>query len=327
VFRSITVEGPMGDPVQASWLKLPDGTAVIEMAKASGLRLVAVERRDVRRASTYGTGELIRAALDEGCEQFIIGIGGSATNDGGMGMLRALGERFFGPKEELRQPAELDSLQSMDFTGLDRRIARCGIRVACDVGNPLCGPQGASAIFGPQKGAAPCDIEAMDRCLKRLAEVASGHLGMDLSGSAGAGAAGGLGWALMQCCGAQMVRGIDVVLDAAGFDTLLADASLVVTGEGSLDSQTALGKVPVGIAERASKFGVPVAVLAGRLTPGYELVYQQGIGCAQSILSEPMPLNTAMENAESLLEASAMRLARTVAVGMRIKMNKGGMQS
>jgi glycerate kinase len=317
-YHTMPARGPLGEPVEGRWLRLADGTAVVEMAQVSGLHLVEKSQLDVRRADTYGTGQLLCDALDKGCRRFIVGIGGSATNDGGMGMLRALGARFFGAGGELTIPCELHELESVDFAGFDSRIADCEIIVACDVANPLCGKDGASAVYGPQKGASPEDVRHMDNSLGRLAATVARGMGLDRSGSPGAGAAGGLGWALLQCCGAEMRPGIGVVLDAAGFDTLLADAGLIITGEGSLDGQTAMGKVPVGIARRVAGTGIPVAVIAGSLGVGHEAVYSMGIDCAIGIAPGPMSLAEAMANAEELIEKAAMRLARIVNIGRRV---------
>ncbi len=311
-WQRCAVRGPLGDMVEAAWLLLPDNTAVIEMARASGLALVPTERRDVRRADTYGTGELVRAALDAGCRRFIVGIGGSATNDGGMGLLRALGVRFLSEGGELVAPGDLCRLAAIDVSGLDARLAACEMVLASDVGNPLCGPQGASAVFGPQKGATPDDVAHMERCLAHLAAVAA-RGGADCANQPGAGAAGGLGWALMRYCGAQMLPGIDVVLEAAHFDEALSGASLLLTGEGSLDEQTALGKVPVGVARRAG--GLPVAAIAGRLGPGYEAVHQQGIHCVMAIADGPLSPEQSMANAAALIEGATARLARALQTG------------
>jgi glycerate 2-kinase len=314
--RAATVEGPYGKPVQCQWLQLDEYTAVIEMAQASGLHLVQKADMNIRLATTYGTGQLVNLALDAGCRRFFIGIGGSATNDGGMGLLRALGARFLGDGRELLTPGELMELTDVDLSGFDSRVSQCDITVACDVNNPLCGPDGATAVYGRQKGAVGEDFTFMDNCLKKLAEVAAAKQSMDRSTAAGAGAAGGLGWALMQCCGAKMKPGIDMVLDAAGFDSKLAGADLVITGEGSLDGQSAMGKVPAGIAARAAKFGVPVAAIAGALGEGHEALYGMGISCAIGITARPMALQDAMENAETYIEQAAERLARMVAMGM-----------
>ena len=309
------VHGPMGERRTAQWLRLHDGTAVIEMARASGLNLVEPAGRNVRRADTFGTGELLKAALDAGCRRAIVGIGGSATCDGGMGLLRALSARFLAGAEELTLPGDLMRLTHADFSAFDGRLTQCEVVLASDVANPLCGPQGASVIFGPQKGASPEDVAHMDGCLARLAAVVAGQ-GGDMSSAPGAGAAGGLGWALMQCCGAAMRPGIDVVLEAAGFARAIEGASLILTGEGSLDDQTALGKVPVGVAARAE--GLPVAAIAGRLGPGHEAVFAQGVSCALAIADGPMTLEQAMAGAEPLIEAAAARLARILETGRKM---------
>ncbi len=311
--------GPMGNAVQAHWLKLPDGAAVIEMAQASGLTLVDAPERNVRQADSFGTGQLILAALDAGCRRFVVGIGGSATNDGGIGMLRALGARFSSRHGALTAPGDLLELDRIDLSGLDARIAASQFVVACDVANPLCGPDGASAVYGPQKGASPGDVAHLDACLARLASVMVAQMGFDRSSAPGAGAAGGMGWALLQVCGAEMRPGIDVVLEAAGFDEKLNGASLVITGEGSLDGQTAMGKVPVGVAARAGVVNVPVAVIAGTLGKGHEAVFSMGIDCAIGIAPGPMQLSEAMTRAEELIEQAATRLARTIRVGMSLE--------
>lgn len=321
-YITVGVQGPMGDTIQEKWLLLDDGTAVIEMALASGLGLVAESQRDVRRADTFGTGQLISDALDRGCRRFIVGIGGSATNDGGIGMLRALGVKFLSAKDELIAPGDLITLEQIDFSGFDLRLAECSITIASDVSNPLCGANGASAVYGPQKGATASDVAHMDMCLKKLSEVAAAQMGFDRSESPGAGAAGGVGWALMQCCGASMRPGIELVLDAAGFDKMLSGAGLVVTGEGSVDGQTAMGKALSGIAGRAQDSGVPVAVIAGSLGRGHEAIFDIGMDCALSIVPGPMPLHEAMERAEQLLEDAAARLARAILLGQRLGRQK-----
>ena len=313
--RTAAVRGPLGSSVDAKWLLLADGGAVVEMAQASGLVLVKEQDRNVRKADTFGTGELIRAALDAGCRRLIVGIGGSATNDGGMGMLRALGASFLGAAGEIIEPGNLDKLIRVDFSGFDTRVAQCSFTVACDVANPLIGPEGASVVFGPQKGASPEDVTHMDSCLRRLSDVVAAAMGCDRSKDPGAGAAGGLGWSLTQCCGARMRPGIDIVLDAAGFEEALDGAGLVITGEGSLDGQSAMGKTPVGVAARARKRGVPVAAIAGTLGRGHEAVYDMGIDCAAGIAPGPMPLEDAMGRAEELIWQASARLARAIRLG------------
>ncbi len=315
--RMTSVRGPLGEAVQAQWLLLPDGSAVIEMAQASGLHLLGGRQGDVRRATTHGVGELLRAALDEGCTRVILGLGGSATNDGGMGLLQALGARFLGEGGELVRPGELLGLRAIDTRDLDPRLSGCRITLASDVTNPLCGPNGASAIFGPQKGATPEDVAHMDACLRALAGVA-GSQGQACAQMPGSGAAGGLGWALLRFCSADVTPGIGLVLDAAGFDGHLRGAALVVTGEGALDGQTAGGKAVLGVAARARGAGVPVAVLAGTLADGHEALYDRGVDCAMSIVPGPLALQQAMERAEPLLQAAARRLARLLATGRKI---------
>lgn len=318
-FREAGVKGPLGGEVDSRWLLLPDGAAAIEMALASGLRLVEPGERDVRRADTFGTGQLLLDALDCGCRRLIVGVGGSATNDGGMGLLRALGARFYGAGGEITLPGDLVLLEDVDFSGFDARIRECGITLASDVTNPLCGPDGASAVYGPQKGASSRDAEHMDMCLRRLSEAVSRETGIKgIEAAPGAGAAGGLGWALM-LCGASMRPGIEVVLEAARFDEALKGAGLVVTGEGRIDGQTAMGKAPAGVALRAVMRGIPVAALAGSLGEGYEAVYSAGIDCVMSIAPGPMALGDMMAGAETLLDGAAARLARTLAAGRRLK--------
>jgi glycerate kinase len=319
-FHEIRVQGPLGAGVKSRWLLLPDGTAAIEMALASGLRLVEPGERDVRRADTFGTGQLVLDGLNHGCRRFVVGVGGSATNDGGMGLLRALGARFFGSGVEITAPGNLIELECADFTGFDERVRKCEIVLASDVKNPLCGPEGASAVYGPQKGASPADVEHMDKCLARLSAVVSRDMGIKRGeASEGSGAAGGLGWALMQCCGAAMRPGIEVVLDAVRFDGALAGAGLVITGEGRMDGQTAMGKAPAGVAARAKRLGIPVVALAGSLGEGYEAVYSAGIDCVMSIAPGPMELYDMMAGAEALLEGAAARLAKAMDVGGKLR--------
>lgn len=323
VYKTVRVQGPLplGDAVEAKWLLMDDKAAVIEMAQASGLQLVEPRLRDVRRADTFGTGQLMRDALDAGCRKFIVGVGGSATNDGGMGFLRALGVRFYGAGREITIPGDLLGLERADFSGFDKRICECEITLASDVTNPLCGPDGASYVFGPQKGSSPEDAAHMDKCLKRLSDIVNCDRAIErgeASEGSGEGAAGGLGWALIRCCGAEMRPGIGVVLDAARFDETLEGSGLVITGEGRLDAQTAMGKAPAGVAERAKRKGVPVAAIAGALGEGHEAVYAMGIDCAMSILPGPMAAEEAMARAEELIEKAAARLARIMGAGLRI---------
>lgn len=313
--REREVCGPLGKPVRACWGVLGDGqTAVIEMAAASGLPLLSEARRDPRRASTFGTGELIRAALDAGLRQIIIGIGGSATNDGGAGMARALGVRFLdaGGQPVDEGGAALAQLSRIDGSAIDPRLSSCTFTVACDVDNPLCGPRGASAVFGPQKGAGPEVVAELDAALAHYAEVARAATGRDVAGMPGAGAAGGLGAGLLWFTPAVLRPGVDIVLDAVGFAGLVEGADFVLTGEGRTDFQTAFGKAPVGVARLAAQAGVPVFCLSGSLGEGAECVLERGVASVLSICDRPMSLDECMRSGEALIEAGAERLCRVI---------------
>lgn len=314
-YRSNEVAGPLGERVSAAWGVLGDGkTAVIEMATACGLPLVPAERRDPRKASSYGTGELIRAALDAGLRQIIIGIGGSATNDAGAGMARALGARFLAADgSQLGDGgAALAALAGIDLSGLDSRLQETEITVACDVDNPLCGPRGASVVFGPQKGATPAIVAELDAALARFAACAQQVTGRDVAGAPGAGAAGGLGAGLMFFTGARLRPGVEIVLDAVGFSAVVKDADYVITGEGRTDFQTAFGKAPVGVARVAKMSGVPVFCLSGALGEGADDVLAQGIDAVMSICERPMSLEECMAAGSTLIESATVRLCRVI---------------
>jgi len=306
------VTGPLGQPVRAAFGLAPDGaTAYIEMAAASGLTLVPEAQRSPLTASTYGTGELIRAALDAGCRRLIVGIGGSATNDGGAGALQALGLRILdaGGSEVGAGGGELVRAVRLDAGGLDPRLARVEITVACDVDNPLCGPQGAAAVFGPQKGATPEVVGRLDQALAHWGDLLRRDLGRDVAALPGAGAAGGLGAGLL-ALGARLRPGIELVMAACDLPGKLAGADLLLTGEGRIDFQTAHGKTPVGVARAARVLGVPVIAIAGGLGPGYADVYAAGIDACLSLVSGPMPLAQAMAEGEALLAAAAETAVR-----------------
>ncbi len=316
------VRGPLGEPVRARWGVLGDGrTAVIEMAAASGLPLVPKERRDPRVTTTYGTGELVRAALDAGLSKLIVGIGGSATNDGGTGMARALGARFLDAAgAELPEGgAALARLARVELSGLDPRLAAVELLVACDVDNPLTGPRGASAVYGPQKGATPEMVRELDAALAVYARVASGATGRDVAALPGAGAAGGLGAGLLFFTPARLRPGVEIVLETTGFDRLLEGTDLVITGEGRTDSQTAMGKAPVGVAAAAKRKGVPVVCLSGGLGEGASDVLGKGIDALASVVPEPMALEACMARGAELCEAGAARLCRLLRVGMQLR--------
>ncbi len=309
-FRTSTVRGPLGEPVVARWGVLGDGrTAVLEMAASSGLPLVPEHRRDPRVTSTFGTGEVLRAAMDAGHRSIVLGIGGSATNDGGTGLARALGIRFL-DERGLDLPeggAALARLARVDLAGADPRLAGLGIRVACDVDNPLTGPRGASAVYGPQKGATPSMVADLDSALERFARLARQATGRDVANRPGAGAAGGLGAGLLFFTGARLVPGVELVLDAAGFDARVRGAGLVLTGEGRTDHQTAMGKAPVGVARAAGRHGVPVDLVSGSLGPGAEVVLAHGIRRVRAAAPPGMPVAEAMARAAELLEAAVRR--------------------
>jgi len=310
--RELTVRGPLGQPVQAHWGWLEDGQAVIEMAAASGLHWVEPTLRDARITTSYGTGELILAALDAGARRIILGIGGSATNDGGAGVLEALGVRLLdGHGRPLAAGgAALANLQRLELDGLDPRLAGVEVLVAADVDNPLCGPRGASHVFGPQKGANPEQVEELDRALGHFADVMAAALGEDVRELPGVGAAGGLGFAAKAVLGAAFRPGIELVAELSGLAEAVQGADLVITGEGRLDGQSLHGKTPVGVARIAKAAGVPVIALAGSLGEGYQRLYDAGIDAAFSLTPGPLSLEQACRDAAVELAARAADLAR-----------------
>lgn len=310
--RELRVSGPLGEPVQAHWGWLGDATAVLEMAAASGLHWVPAGQRDATRASSYGTGELIRAALDAGARRIILGLGGSATNDGGAGLLRALGVRFLDAQGVELEPGglALAQLAHVDVSGLDPRLLNVQVEVAADVDNPLCGPRGASHVFGPQKGASTEQVLELDAALGHFAQVVAATLGKDHSGFPGVGAAGGLGFAARAFLHARFRPGIELVAELSELAAAVQGADLLITGEGRLDSQSLHGKTPVGVARVAAAAGVPVIALAGSLGEGYQAVYEAGIDAAFSLTCGPQSLAQAMAGAAAELEARACDLAR-----------------
>jgi glycerate kinase len=316
----VEVTDPMGGRVLAHWGFLSDGvTAVIEMAVASGLSLVPPGKRNPLSATTYGTGELIRHALEKGCRKFIIGIGGSATNDGGAGMAQALGARLLDAKGEAIAfgGAALSSLEHIDVATLDSRLADCDILLACDVDNPLCGPNGASCVYGPQKGATDKMVAQLDKALAHYADVIERDLGIDIRDIPGAGAAGGLGAGLMVFLKARLEPGVEVIIQATGLITHLKGAELVFTGEGRIDSQTACGKTPVGVARRAKELGLPVIAITGEIGDGYQAVFREGIDSVFSIAPGPISLSQSLSMAEELTADTAERAVRLFISGQR----------
>lgn len=318
----VDVTGPMHVPVKAAYGILGDQvTCVIEMASASGLILVKPEERNPLVSTTYGTGELIKRALDDGCRRFIVGLGGSATNDGGIGMLQALGMRLLDAdgKSIGFGGGELHRIQQIDDQHFDPRIAASTFLIASDVQNPLIGPNGASHVFGPQKGATTEIVEELDRSLGEWADLVQAKTGISLHDLPGAGAAGGIGGAFQAFFPSTMKRGIDIVIEYTGLGEKMQDAAIVFTGEGQIDFQTASGKTPMGVAQEAQKRGIPVFVLAGSVGKGTDTLYEFGIHSITSIMSGPMTLQEAMNRASELLTQTAEQVLRTYLAGFRSK--------
>ena len=319
--RERMVTGATGRPIPACYgLAADNSLAFIEMAAASGLEAVPPAERDPRSATSHGTGELIADALDAGARRFVIGLGGSATNDGGAGMLQALGVRLLDADglDLPRGGAALARLQRIDASGLDPRIAQCRIDVACDVTNPLLGPRGASAVFGPQKGATPAMVAELDACLQRLAERLRDDLGQDVAEVPGTGAAGGMGAALLAVLGAQLRPGSEVVADALGLDAAVREADLVITGEGRTDGQTVHGKAPIGVARVAARHGVPVVGLSGALTPDSSAVHAHGIAAVFSAVRSVCTVEEALRDAAANVRATARNIAMALQLGQRL---------
>lgn len=309
----VTVTGPLGEPVEAVFGITGDGTtAVIEMAQASGLALVPPERRNPLRTTTYGTGELIAEALGREVKTVVVGIGGSATVDGGAGMAQALGVRLLdrSGRELGWGGGELGRLDRIDLGGLDERVCGVRFRVACDVTNPLVGPRGAARVYGPQKGATPEMVEVLERNLERFAQVVERDLGVKVAERPGAGAAGGLGAGLVAFLGAELAAGVEVVAEAVGLAEKVAGADLVITAEGQLDGQSAFGKTPVGVARVAKPQGAAVVALAGRLGPEVQRVLGCGIDAYFAVADGPLPMEESKQRAEELLAQAAEQVFR-----------------
>jgi glycerate kinase len=314
------VTGPLGEPELAEWGLLGDGrTAVMEMASASGLRLVPPEKRDPSRTTTIGTGEMLLAALDRGVRRVILGIGGSATNDGGAGLGQALGYRLLDAEGHDLAPGggALARLDRINSSGRDPRLEGSTIQVACDVDNPLCGPRGASAVYGPQKGADPEMIASLDRNLAHFAAVVRRDLGVDILDLSGAGAAGGLGGGLIAFARGQLEPGIDLVIETVGLRDRLKGADLCLTGEGAIDASSGAGKTAVGVARLARSLGVPTLAFAGTLGPGAESVLVEGVDAFFSLCPGPISLDEAISRAGELLERSVAHAVRAFLAGRR----------
>ncbi|WP_298943827.1 glycerate kinase [uncultured Psychromonas sp.] len=310
----LQVTGPLTESVDAFYGLLGDGshTAVIEMAAASGLHHVPEHLRDPKLTSSYGTGELIKAALDHGATKIIIGLGGSATNDGGIGMLSALGVVFLDKDNQniVANGAGLQHIKSINIDRLDARLVSCEILVACDVDNPLCGHHGASHVFGPQKGATPEDIQLLDDALKHYGDCIKQQFNIDVLNQAGAGAAGGMGAALMAFTNATLKPGIDLVLEAVQLNSYMDKTDLVITGEGRIDNQTIYGKTPMGVAKIAKQFDIPVIGIAGSLGKDHQAVYECGIDAVFAAIPGAMTLQQAFTDANYNVENVAENIAK-----------------
>lgn len=322
--RTVTtrVVGPLGPAVNATWGLLGSGdTAVVEMSAASGLPLIPRSARDPRRTTTFGTGELIRHALDHGIRRLIVGLGGSATNDGGAGMAQALGAQLLDESGTPIPPggSGLERLARIDITNLDPRLRDVEVEAAVDVNNPLCGPEGASHVYGPQKGADTATIRELDAALGHYASLIQRDLGKDVRDVPGAGAAGGMGAGLLAFLDARIEPGVDIVFRALHVEDRIKHSSLVLTGEGRMDSQDIYGKAPMAVASAAHRWGVPVIAIVGSTSRDYRVVYEHGLDAVIGVVNRPMSQDRAIQETAGLVTEAAMRAMRIVRVGMRIE--------
>lgn len=293
--------GPLGEKIDTSYGIVNGNTAIIECASIAGLTQVPEEKRDPTATTSFGIGEVIIDALDKGCTSFILGLGGSATNDGGLGMLQALGMEAWNQDDSCLGPFGLDLLNvdKVSLARLDTRLAAVDIRVACDVDNPLCGSRGASAVYGPQKGASPEQVTQFDKALSKYGDLIEDEIKKKYKEHAGAGAAGGLGFALL-AIGAKLESGAKLIADASNLEKYIKEADLVLTGEGQSDEQTLYGKAPGYVAELAKKYNVPVVLISGSLAGNLDRLQEQFVGCF-SIINQALTLKVCMENAEQML--------------------------
>ena len=319
--HSCNVTGPIGNPIQSQWGAMGDGhTAVIEMARTSGLALLSLDQRDPLKATTYGLGEIILDALDHGFRKFIIGIGGSATNDAGAGMAQALGVGLFDSSGKTLGfgGQALEDLDSIDFDSIDPRLKDSTFLIACDVNNPLIGPEGASSIYGPQKGADEEKIQILDQALSNFGEIVEKQLGIRVLTVPGSGAAGGLGAGFLAFLNAQLKTGVDIVLDQVKIEEKLEGVDLVITGEGAIDFQTIYNKAPIGVAKLAQKYSIPTVGIAGMLGKDYTLVHSEGLKAVRSITTGPMTLEDASKSAYQLISEAVEQSLRFIQVGMNL---------
>jgi glycerate kinase len=322
-YEEVEVVGPLGKKIKTKYGILEGNIAVIEMAAASGLPLLKEEERNPMVTTTYGTGEMIKAAMEKGCRKIFIGIGGSATNDGGVGMAQALGVSFKDQEgKEIGYGGEnLINIYDIDLSNINSSLGETDIVIMSDVNNPLCGLNGAAHVYGPQKGATPEIVKLLDANLGYYAKVIKEKVGKDILDIPGAGAAGGLGAGLMAFCNASLCSGIEKIFDLTNIEGHLADADLVITGEGQIDSQTVYGKVPVGVAKRAVKYDIPVIAIVGSVGEGASDVYAYGVDAIMDIINKPMPLREAVQNAPALIEDTAENVMRILKLRNQIASN------
>lgn len=317
---TVPVHGPLMEMEQGFYGRLSETEAILEMAAASGLPMVPEEKRNPLNTTTYGTGELLKAALDAGYTDIAIAIGGSATNDGGMGFASALGIRFLDQDGNVLEGRgeDLEKVAHIDMSGLDPAVQKAHFTVMCDVTNPLCGPDGATYTFGKQKGGTPEILDRLEKGMQNYRDVIIREFGVNPDEIQGSGAAGGLGTALKVFLHAEMKSGIETVLDLIDFDARLEGVDLVVTGEGRTDWQSCFGKVMQGVGDRSAKHQVPVAALCGGLGPDYEKIYAHGISSIMTTVDGPMPLKDALDNATELYYKGAIRMFRFIQTGMKM---------
>ena len=314
--KKVNVKNPSGKIIEAKYGIINKEKAVIEMAEASGITLVDDDIRNPLKYSTYGTGELIKDAMNNNIKEILIGIGGSATNDCGIGMANALGYKFLDENNNEIEPIAENMIKvaSIDDSNVDKRIFDIKINVACDVRNPLYGENGATAIYGKQKGVTDESFDILDNGLKNIARIVKEKFNKEIDHIEGSGAAGGLGGGLVAFCNAELKSGIDAVLDIIDFEDKIKDASLIITGEGAIDGQTKKGKVPVGVARRAN--GIPVIAIVGDIRDGAEAVYDMGIVSIMPALKRAMPLDEAIKNSKTLIEDAAERSCRFISINL-----------